>query len=572
VIKLSMHNADTMRIDAGPLDVSRLKVVPGTRAHPTADPPYWTVAATLYHGVVLRNIFLDEMEYDEGVRAHMSKLRGIEKLRMFRKDHGIDPRLFPFQHTGVWRLCVPGGCVLADEVGTGKTVQSLMALSTIPSIVPEAQPLPALVVTTRTMKRRWAEEMETWGPGRGVPYVIVGTATQRKKQLAAAADDPNAVVVMNWESLRLHTRLAGYPGVSMTDNDTTEKELNRIPFNTVILDEAHRMKDAHAKQTRAAWYMGKDATWRWCLTGTPTGGDYVDIWSLMRFISPEEAPARGPWLNRYVVMIDGYNGHAEPLFLRPETKPELFWWLDQYMLRRTIKELPELAREIPEVVTVPLRIELTKDQMAAYKSMKKDMMARFGESILIEPDPLVRVGRLRYIASAMPVVENDQVLSLTTPSNKVEALLELLSDSENRPAVVFAESSKLIELAAKVAAMKGYSTGKITGAESDGVRAATVARFQDEELDVIFCTSAGGEGITLTAGACMIFLQTPRSLLMYTQMSGRVPRIGNKRPRIMAYHLISEGTNDETVYEVIVQKAYRADEIAGDSRRIFGSL
>lgn len=571
MIRLSMHNADTMRIDAGPLDVARLKVVPGTRAHPQADPPYWTCPATLYHGVVLRNIFLDEMNYGLDVRDRMNELRRIEKVRMDRTVHNYNPDLFPFQQVGVHRLIVKGGCGLGDEVGTGKTVQTLQALEFLDYHAQEPA-LPALVVTTRTMKRKWADEMQKWGPTRGCPYVIVGTAAQRKKQLAAAALDPKAVVIINWEALRLHTRLAGYPGVSMTEADKAEKELNRIPFNTVILDEAHRMKDAHAKQTRAAWYMGERATWRWVLTGTPTGGDYVDIWALMRFICPEEAPARGPWLNRYVVMIDGYNGHAEPLFLRPETKPELFWWLDQYWLRRTVAELPELASEIPKVVTVPLRIELTKEQATAYKSMKKEMMARFGESILIEPDPLVRVGRLRYIASAMPVVEDDKVVSLAAPSNKVDALLELLGDPENRPAVVFAESSKLITLAADICAKKGYKVGKITGAESDGVRAATVQRFQDEELDVIFCTSAGGEGITLTAGACMIFLQTPRSLLMYTQMSGRVPRIGNKRPRILAYHLISEGTNDETVYDVIVQKAYRADEIAGDSRRIYGSL
>lgn len=571
MITLSMANADTMRIDAGPLDTSRLKVVPGTRAHPQANPPYWTVPATLYHGVVLRNIFGDEMAYGEDVKKHMVKLRGVEKLRMFRRDSGIDERLYPFQHTGVWRLMVPGGCILADEVGTGKTVQALMAIESIRVLEPEATALPALVVTTRTMKLRWAEEAATWAPS-AVPYVITGTAAQRKKQLAAAKADPNALVIMNWESLRLHTRLAGYPGVAMTDDDKREKELNTIPFRTVILDEAHRMKDAHAKQTRAAWYMGEGATWRWALTGTPTGGDYVDIWSLMRFITPDEAPARGPWLNRYVVMIDSYNGHAEPLFLRPETKPELFWWLDQYMLRRTVKELPELARAIPEVVQVPLRIEMTKEQTAAYKSMKKEMIAKFGNEILIETDPLVRVGRLRYIASAMPVVEDDKIVRLSTPSNKVESLLELLAVPDNRPAVVFAESSKLIDLAAEACAKKGYSTAKITGAESDGMRAAAVASFQAEEIDAIFCTSAGGEGITLTAGACMIFLQIPRSLITYTQMMGRVPRIGNKRPRILAYYLISEGTNDETVYDVNVAKKYRADEIAGDSRRIFGTI
>lgn len=705
MIRLSMTPNGKLRIDAGPRDVSRLRTVPGIRADTTADPPHWTCAATLYHGVVLRNTFGDEMEYGDDVRAHMRELRRVEAAqRTATYDEG-DERLFGYQRRGAGRLSLPGGAMLADEVGTGKTVQALQALRAC-----GAEALPAIVVTTRSMKLRWAAEAAEWAPD-VLPVVVTGSATQRRQVLAAAkqiqdilgtcehqyatriasttasgfADlvtrsssesaiqstpnvsestrasgsttipsntlacsssvafvesTPSALpttnasstpkgasassvadtseagiqalgsmsttatcvescepccvvraiatsagiptttgttyagvcVIINWEALRNHTRLAHYPGAALSEKDQQLKDLNAIPFRTVIADEAHRMKDPKAKQSRAVWWLGKTATRRWTLTGTPVGNEYVDLWSQFHFIDPEVWTSRSAFLDRYVVSV--YNGFTdEPLFLRPETKHELFWWIDNHMLRRTIAELPELASEVPTVREVRLDLELTKQQATVYRKLKKEMMATIDGELLAATDPLVLAGKLAFVASAMPVVSPEgEVISLDRPSNKIDAMLELLEDRELRPAVVFAESRKLIELAAATAREKGYNVGVISGAQNDLQRNAAVTQFQDGELDVLFSTAAGGEGITLTAGASMIFLRTPSSLIMYKQMLGRVPRIGNKRSVIPAYHLVSSKTTDEIAFDVIVSKVAKAEDILRDKDRILGTL
>lgn len=567
---------DKLRIEAGPRDVNRMKLIPGARAHVHATPPYWDCPASLYHGVLLRNVFGEEMQYGADVQAHYERERFKEQRRMTRTGHAFKD-LYRFQDDGVDRLMLHGGTIIADEPGMGKTVQALTALYALNTLA-----LPALVVTTRTMKRVWEREAARWS--RNVkPFVIAGTATQREKQLAEARANPHALVIINWESLRKHTRLAGYGGSALTEEDAREKELNDFGFRTVIADEAHRGKDPGAKQTRALWYLGDRATYRWALTGTPIANHYADIWSILRFVCPREFQSRSHFIDRYVVMIHRPWGD-EPLCLREETKAELMWWLDQYMLRRLIKTTPELS-DIPEPTHQRIDLELTPKQRSAYKAMKKESMALFDGEILMATDPLTNVGRLRYIASATPVVDQESytdpesgeqrmrsvVTALAMPSNKVDAVLELFAD-EALPAVVFAQSSKLIDLACAEAEKKKYRCGKITGDTPDWQRDQVVQEFQRGELDAVFATSAGGEGITLTAGKSMIFLQTPDSLIQYEQMLGRVPRIGNTRDQIMAYHLCSEGTNDDAFHQLIVTKTLRKEDIVRDKLRLLGDL
>lgn len=554
---------DHLKIVAGPRDTHRLQQIPGARAHVREG--YWTVPAHLYQAKLLRSLFGEDFDYDDSVAEWATYRLEVETARRYPRgwltyqppDEVLEG-LYDFQQLGVALLWQKGGTILADRPGLGKTVQALRALKAVGAP-------PALVVTTRTMKRTWAREAARWCP-EAVPYVVAGTAPQRQKILEAAAQDPHALVIINWEALRRHSRLAGYGSVSLTEEEQREKELNAFNFQVVIADEAHRAKDPKAKQTRALWALSDKATWRWALTGTPIANHYADVWSLLRIARPEEFPTRGKFLDRYVVMVERPWGR-EPLCLREENKAELFEELDLTMLRRTPEECPELA-SMPEVREVRVDIELTGKQATAYKKFKKEGMVKVGENLLIATEPLTKLQRLRYLASATPVVEEDGTVSaLSMPSNKVDAMLELFED-EALPAVVFAQSSKLIDLAAAEAERKGYKVAKITGPMSDRQREIAVEDFQAGRLDAVFCTAAGGEGITLTRGRSMIFLQDPDSLIQMQQMMGRVPRIGNELDVVVAYHLVSEGTVDEAIYQLAVEKTLRLEEIVRDEERL----
>jgi len=92
------------------------------------------------------------------------------------------------------------------------------------------------------------------------------------------------VAIINWEALRLHSRMEGYgnmrlkrcpehggadPKVKPTACEAHPKELNEIEWGAVIADEAHKAKNPKAKQTRSLWAIAKNAPYRYAATGTP---------------------------------------------------------------------------------------------------------------------------------------------------------------------------------------------------------------------------------------------------------------------------------------------------------------
>jgi SNF2 family DNA or RNA helicase len=98
--------------------------------------------------------------------------------------------------------------LLADEPGLGKTAQAIRALKALKDKGEDV--FPALVVCPNTLKTNWEREFDKWWPGINV-QVIKGTPTQRRK----AFEDEAEVYVINWESLRTHSRLSPYGSIAL---------------------------------------------------------------------------------------------------------------------------------------------------------------------------------------------------------------------------------------------------------------------------------------------------------------------------------------------------------------------
>lgn len=163
----------------------------------------------------------------------------------------FDP-LFTYQKAGAAFLATARQALLADEQGSGKTAMAIFAvriLSALHDKDPDnyPDPFPVLIVAPNSVKFSWQREFAQWWPDVDV-QVINGTAAKRRKQFEAEAD----VFVINWESVRTHSRLAPYGSIALKrctecggDSQTVKttqceahlKELNHIDFGTVVADE-----------------------------------------------------------------------------------------------------------------------------------------------------------------------------------------------------------------------------------------------------------------------------------------------------------------------------------------------
>ena len=229
---------------------------------------------------------------------------GMELRDALEAEVSGEDDLFPYQRADVLFLSTLERAMLFSDMGTGKTCSSIRAMRMLAKL--GEKPWPALVVCPNSVKLEWKRQFERWWPGIKV-NVVKGTAVQRRKEL----ETPAHVYVINYEAVKSHSRLAPYgamairrciacggedESISITQCQAHVRELNKIDFQLVIADEAHRVKDASTFTARAIKAAAGAAQYRWALTGTPIAHNVMDLWSILNLIEPEELEQKpGSW-------------------------------------------------------------------------------------------------------------------------------------------------------------------------------------------------------------------------------------------------------------------------------------
>jgi len=508
----------------------------------------------------------------------------VDEARMIRSIDGKS--LLPFQVCGAaWltygmELMLSGefeGTALTDEMGLGKTVQVIAALRLINA-------RRVLVICPKSMKKTWCREVERWWPGTST-HEVSGDANKRRKAIADGYSWPDvwdtpSVTVINWEAVRQHTRLAPYGSVNLKEGESTPKELNQ-PWDAVIVDEIHRVKDPTSKQARGAWSVAHAAKIKIGMTGTPVANHLGDMWSIMHTVAPREAPQKTKYIDRFALTTFGAYGGIEIAGIQPGREAEFRAVYDELM-RRAPKAavLPQL----PPLVLERRPIEMEKKQLALYRKMEDDAFAivetETGTSTIIATNPAVQATRLMQFASSYCTVTSDpndgsSVVTPVEPSNKVDALLEFIDDElGDKSLVVFALHRKLIELVGEKLNHPGPKRkpiphGYIVGGQTEGERQDAIDAFQAGHTKIVLCTiAAGGVGITLSAASVCVFLQRSFSLVDNLQAEGRVHRIGSEvHESVHVIDFFSPETADEIALAIRDGKIAILQEVVRDRER-----
>lgn len=569
------------------------KSIPG--ASYSAKDQLWRIPVSWATCLSLRSTFRDELIIGERLGAWAqnelatrvnpsNELRDLESL----PDGEGYQDLFPHQRAGVKFLATARRALLADEPGLGKTAQAIRALSELNGR--GEQVFPALVVCPNTLKKNWKREFAKWWPGVKVT-VIKGSATQRKKQFE---EEGTHVYVINWESLRSHSRLAPYGSVALArctecgghDEKVSEnrcevhlRELNKIDFKAVIADEMHRSKEPKSKQTRALWAATGDADIRYALTGTPIANNVLDMWAILHWISPEEWPSKTRWIDRMIdTMLNAFGGMMV-LGVKSHMEQEFHAAINPRM-RRMLKA--RVLPWLPEMMFERRDVEMSPKQKKAYEQMRDLMIAELenGDAV-VAPSPLTQTTRLLQFASSFAEIQVDETTGETKtvligPSAKIDALMDDIKSGDfgDDSVAVCAVSRQLIELLSAELTKAEIPHGLITGAQDEDERQKAVDDFQSGRTKwVLFTAAAGGVGITLTAGRRLVMLQRPWSLVEHKQAIDRIHRIGSEiHDSVVIMDYVTEGTIEERVLQVLETKADNFEQIVKDKDKLLALL
>jgi SNF2 family DNA or RNA helicase len=474
-----------------------------------------------------------------------------------------DPRLRPFQTAGVHWMLTAGDCLLGDDLGAGKTVQTAVALR-------EQGFSCGLVAAPLSVLHSWRKHLEEWA---GMTAIVVdGTPAVRRKKLARVAAGEFQVAIMTWEAVRQHSKLAGFGSIELSEKERQRKELDELPLEFVVLDEAQRMRSPKNKVTRACWNLADKPSVRWrvALTGTPVGNALDELWSIMRFVHPQEWPDKTRWVERYCEQTWNRWGGREIGGIAPAHQDEFFGTFDpRYRAMPksiVLPHLPPIRGGVSDPAGHQLRpCEMPKKQKDAYEQLVQHQVAELDSGLLVAADPLSLLTRQLQFASAYGELEDYtdeegrplQRIVLTRPSSKLDALAELMDgelDSEEA-VVVFVQSRQLAALAGEDLEKYG-AVDYIMGGQTSDERERAIEEFQAGRRRFLVVTmKSGGAGVTLTRARVAVYLEHTHSYIDRFQSEGRIHRIGSEHHESVLYlDVVSQGTCELAVLDVLRRK------------------
>lgn len=576
-----------------------VKEIPGARWDNTAK--IWTIPKTWAAVVQARGIFGSSLTSGDAVTDwSWNEFYGrVAPATSMRDSPGDLNITYDFQRVGVEFIKTGGNVLIADEMGTGKTKQALEAI----------EHTPVIVIVPNSTKHAWSNAVYRWRPDLK-PIIIEGGAQTRGKQFAEAKKHSNAVVIINIEAVRGHSKLGFFPGIALQRCSQCDprtkveglsvarcqvhpKVLNGFGFKTVIVDEAHNIKEPKSQQTRAIWAVGHDPSvkQRIALTGTPIANNPADLWSIMHFLEPEEFPVRGGFIDRYCLQAWNGWGGTDIVGIRPDHKDEFFKIIDP-RFRRMPKALvlPQLPRKVYSRRDSPMIPKQTK----IYNEIETGLISSVDGVVMIAKNNLEAQTRLVQLASSYCEVEwikrplklhaacvcpegdfhlEDCELYLQMlvhpkePSNKLDVLDGVHDELGGKQYVVSAVSKKLIMLAAERYKKRGIEFGLITGDQSPWERDQFIQAFTAGRIQtILFTVQAGGTGVDgLQICDTMVRVQRPWSMVHNKQGADRIHRIGSEvHQSIHFIDIVTPGTVEETQIDRLLIKEARLEEITRD--------
>ncbi|MDR1155034.1 MAG: DEAD/DEAH box helicase [Bacteroidales bacterium] len=449
-----------------------------------------------------------------------------EKLAEIKDTQPVIPNtlkaeLRPYQEEGFrWMARLAewdAGACLADDMGLGKTVQALAVL------LYRANKGAALVVCPASVVPNWVSETSRFAPSLNV---LLLTSANRRKTIEKA--DAFDLVITTYGLLQ-----------------SEEKLLAKEKWATVVLDEAHVIKNNNTKTSKAA--MNLNALFKLAMTGTPVQNHLGEVWNLFHFINPGLLGSMQQFNDRFVKNAEQGNKRLKKL-------------VAPFILRRTKNHVLE---ELPPKTEIIMQVELTGEERSFYEAIRRQAI----ENVQQATSPggqrhvkaLAEIMRLRLACCNPALVE----ANVTIPSSKLATFMEIVDElrGNNHRALVFSQFVKHLNIIRQALDGKKIRYQYLDGATSMAERERNVRDFQAGEGELFLISlKAGGLGLNLTAADYVIHLDPWWNPAIEDQASDRAHRIGQKRP-VTIYHLVSQHTIEEKIIQLHHTKHDIADSL-----------
>lgn len=551
----------------------------------------------------------------EAIMEMVKRSRDAEKLTRSDADaevsqelreypSGMADLLRPYQRAGVKFLSQNEASLLADDPGTGKTLQTIasMVSADIKGDILVLAPTVAANISWPTEIARWAPEDEA--------LTVMGNRKKREETLALLRKKSHAKrrwVFCNTEMVRTeyHEKFVDEDGKAHKSRYShhfpelfwlTKEQKTPREWAAIVVDEAHNSlitkQSQPYKQTLTRRGFSKlsvaEGGKRIAISGTPFRGKPENLWGILNWLFPKQFTSYWKWAEKWFEIQKGYFGGVEDMSLRETQKMAFYKSIQPIMIRRTKQEVaPDLppkmyAGTVPPGVDyddpsqrsglVGHWLEMSPKQARAYDEMETYATAALDQGTLVANGVLSELTRLKQFATSYGKLDTKidpegfevPVFVPSLPSNKLDWVLEFLDElgidgkvyNDQRKVVIASQFTSIIDVFAEaIEKKKKLPVLKITGKVSQADREKAVDLFQhnDEYQVLMLNTKAGGVALTLDRADDMVILDETFIPDDQTQVEDRIHRV-SRMHNVTIHYVRSLGTIEEKIAKKTIDR------------------
>jgi SNF2 family DNA or RNA helicase/uncharacterized Zn finger protein len=458
-----------------------------------------------------------------------------EKYNPVSIPANLNAQLRPYQARGfswlVQNIEIGFGSILADDMGLGKTLQVITTILHLKNAGFLDQGQHVLVIAPTSLLGNWQREIEKFAP-----TLSVAVYHGQNRELKNEYD----VLITSYGLTRLSI-----------------KELNKIKWFLLVIDEAQNIKNPNAEQTKAIKSI--EAQHKIAISGTPVENRLLDYWSVFDFTNKYYLGTPKQFKERYAFPIERERDNACLARFKKVTSP--------FILRR-LKSDKSIIQDLPEKIENNHYCSLTAEQAALYQEMVKMSIKKIEHSQGIERKGIVLklINSLKQICNH-PAQFTKKPSAQIKQSGKMEMLEQILLQAEDtaEKSLIFTQYTQMGEIIARLLEEKWKTPMPfLHGGLSRKARDDIIDRFENLSTirTLIVSLKAGGTGLNLTAASHVIHYDLWWNPAVEAQATDRAYRIGQQR-NVWVHRLLTMGTFEDRIDAMIKSKKELANLTVG---------
>ncbi len=446
-------------------------------------------------------------------------------------------KLYQHQEEGIKFLLSRNGCILADDMGLGKSIQSIIAAL-------ESGAKNILVVCPSSAKINWEREINVFC---NETAIIDGKKWNQAK-----------FTIINFDILKnFHTLVETRRALTPEELSAVNRDLANVNFDLAIIDEAHNLKNNESIRGKimVELCVKHGIPKVWLLTGTPVANRPMDFFNLLKII---KSPLAQNWKHYAVRYCEGRkffrtlkNGQKKQIWLTDGASnlEELASKTKNIILRRLKTEVLDM----PDKVITPMYHKLDAKGRKEYEQLWDDYLLKRkaeGKKTGNLQKDLVELVLLRQFIAAQAIP-----YTIEMAENAIEM---------GRKVIIFTNFKEEQEILA-------HHFGKIAvrhnGEMSTKAKQKSVDDFQTKDKIKVFIGNekSAGVAITLTEATVVIFNSYDWVPGNNEQAEDRAFRIGQKN-NVNVYYQLFLDTISIRMWLMLNNKKDIISTIMGDKK------